>query len=120
MARRKRHLALAEAEPSEVEQWAHTLKQNWLLCRELGHNWKPHTARFVTEYRAYERILKCPRCTAERHEVLDSTGSKVSSHLIYPKGYLHQGLGRIVGQSRDTVRLESLTRFITQTSSESA
>jgi hypothetical protein len=120
MPRRKRRLVADEAEPSEVEQWAHTLKQSWLLCRELGHNWRPHTARFVPEQRAYERSLRCTRCTCERRQLLDGSGHIVSSQYVHPEGYLHKGLGRIIGEGRDALRLESLHRFIEQTSSKSA
>jgi hypothetical protein len=119
MARRTRRLRVAEAEPSEVEQWAHHLKQSWLLCRELGHTWKPHTARYVPEQRAYERTLRCARCTTERRQVLDGSGHVVSSQYAHPDGYLHKGLGRVTGEGRDALRLESLTRFIDQSSSKS-
>jgi hypothetical protein len=120
MARRVRRKAVDEAEPNEVEQWAHTLKQSFLLCRELGHNWRPHTARYVPEQRAYERSLRCTRCYCERRQVLNGNGGIVSSSYVHPEGYLHKGLGRIVGEGRDTLRLESLTRFIEAASSKSA
>lgn len=120
MARRKRRIVADEADAGEVEQWVAHLKQSWLLCRELGHTWKPFTARFVIEQRAYERSLRCSRCATERREVLDSSGHKVSSQYVHPDGYLHKGLGRITGEGRDALRLESLTRFIDQTSSKSA
>ena len=119
MARRRRRI-VAEADANEVEQWAHTLKQTWLLCRELGHTWKPFTARYVPEQRAYERTLRCPRCATERRQVLDGSGHVVSSSYVHPDGYLHKGLGRVTGEGRDALRLESLHRFIEQTTAKTA
>lgn len=112
MAQRKRRLTVVEADASEVEQFAASLKQSWLLCRELGHTWKPRTARYIKNQRVYERTLVCSRCTTERLQLLDGSGHVVSSQYRHPDGYLHKGLGRISGEGRDVLRLESLQRFI--------
>jgi hypothetical protein len=111
---------LDEADANEVEQWAANLKQSWLLCRELGHTWKPHAARYVAEQHVYERSLRCTRCFTERRQLLSGHGHVVSSQYVHPDGYLHKGLGRISGEGRDVLRLESLTRFIAASSAKSA
>ena len=99
------------ADVHEVAEFASTLTIAYLLCRELGHNWRPWTARSING--GYERALRCTRCHTERWEVLSSTGAKIKGHYVYPEDYLHAGLGRIVGDGRDALRLESLTRAIT-------
>lgn len=119
MATRRRRI-VSEADASEVEQFAASLKESYLLCRELGHNWRPHTARYLADQRAYERSLRCSRCYTERRQVLTGSGHIVGSSYVHPEGYLHKGLGRIVGEGRDALRLESLQRFITKTSAKSA
>jgi len=100
---------------SEVERFAATLKTAHLECRELGHIWKPYTARFVPDQKCYERTLRCSRCLSERQELLDAWGGKLSNHYRYSDGYQHKGRGRIMGEGRDVLRLESVTRFIDKT-----
>ena len=109
MPARKRtsHLRLM----SEVESFAAGLDQSHLLCRELGHLWSPWTAG-LTDGGGYVRILRCPRCLTERHQVLDGRAHVVSNVYRYPDGYQHKGLGRIVGEGRDMLRLESITRTL--------
>lgn len=101
------------ADPFEVAEFASGLTISYLLCRELGHNWRPWTARAIKG--GFERALRCTRCHTERWETLSSTGAKIKGHYVYPEDYLHEGLGRIVGDGRDALRLESLSRAITDT-----
>lgn len=98
------------ADAHEVAEFASGLAISWLHCRELGHNWRPWTA--AAKNGGFERALRCTRCRTERWEILTSTGAKVRGHYVYPDGYLHEGLGRIVGDGRDVLRLESLSRAI--------
>lgn len=100
------------ADPSEVADFAASLSESFLQCRELGHNWKPWTVRWLPEEVHYERALKCSRCHTERWQALTDRGAVLSGHYVYPDGYVVQGLGRIVGEGRDALRLESLTRAL--------
>lgn len=100
------------ASPSEVGAFAAKLPENFLLCREIGHNWKPWAAQWVPEDQCYERVLRCTRCKTRRNQTLSSQGAVIASNYEYPDGYEHKGFGRISGQGRDTLRLESLTRLI--------
>lgn len=77
----------------------------------MGHNWRPHTAgRFKDG--GFERILRCVRCKTERHQNLDSRGTPLSSKYVHPEGYLNKGMGRIVGEGRGILRLESIKRIV--------
>lgn len=98
------------ADAYEVAEFAKDLSMAYLLCRELGHNWRPWTAKAI--HGGYERALRCTRCKTERWETLSSTGTKIKGHYVYPENYLHEGLGRIVGDGRDALRLESLSRAL--------
>lgn len=118
MARRLR--SSSDADVSEVEQFAHGLSMNYLQCRELGHNWRPHTARWVQDQGCYERVLRCVRCQTLRIQLLDQYGAIISSSYKHAEGYLHKGMGRIVGESRDIVRLESLTRFLSSATNKAS
>jgi hypothetical protein len=108
------------AERHEVEDFAHGLSISHLHCRELGHNWRPWVARYDEEHSSYERALRCTRCRTERWESIGLSGTKLGSHYKYPDGYVAPaGLGRIVGEGRDALRLESLHRSITQVDAKS-
>jgi hypothetical protein len=108
------------ADRESVEEFAAKLSVSFLQCRELGHIWKPWTARFDEEHNSFERALRCPRCKTERHETLSLRGAKLKNHYVYPDGYTTDGLGRIVGEGRDALRVESITRTLTSIQNKEA
>lgn len=102
------------ADPEEVAGFAHGLSISHLHCREMGHNWRPWVARYDEEHNSYERALRCTRCRTERWEDIGLSGAKLGTRYVYPDGYTAPaGMGRIVGEGRDSLRLESVTRAIT-------
>lgn len=100
------------ADESEVADFVATLNDSYLLCREVGHTWRPHFARLDDERQGFVRTLRCTRCKTLRHQLLSYSGAVLTSHYEYPDGYQHKGFGRIVGHGRDTMRLESIMRLI--------
>ncbi len=109
---RRRRVVDGYADPDEVASWAHDLSDAFLLCREIGHNWRPWAAQWVPHEQCYERVLRCTRCRTERQQVLSNRGAIVTSGYAYPDGYQIQGMGRITGEGRDSLRLESLVRIV--------
>jgi hypothetical protein len=92
------------------------MKQTHLECRDVGHLWRPWTAREVHDQqlgRHWERTLRCTRCRAARTQLLTAQGAIVSNRYTYPDDYLRKGLGRIAGEGRDALRAESLRRHTT-------
>lgn len=105
------------ADVGEVEAFAQGLPERYLHCREMNHNWRPFT---VGRYRdgGWERVLRCVRCKCKKVQHLDAAGMIVgTAKYEHPKGYLHEGMGRIVGEGRGVLRLESIARI---TASEEA
>lgn len=101
------------ASREEVAGFAASLSISHLHCRELGHNWRPWVARWVDEDNSYERALRCTRCRTERWETIGASGAKLGAHYKYPDGYIvEHGMGRIVGEGRDQLRLESMQRAV--------
>lgn len=96
----------------EVEAFAAHLSITHLQCREMGHNWRHWVARFDEQHNSYERALRCTRCRTERWESIGLSGAKLGIQYKYPDGYTSNGIGRIVGEGRDALRLESLTRAL--------
>lgn len=105
------------AKSRDVETFAAGLKQQALQCRTYGHSFNPYT---VATGRAegnpsvyYEQTLRC-KCRVKRRLLLTRTGAVVSSVYDYTDapGYLTDGIGRIVGEGRDVLRLEAITRLI--------
>lgn len=107
---RESQAIMEHATRADVEVWAEHLKTDFLQCRELGHNWRPSTAKRVDTY--FERTLRCPRCKTDRIEVLSLRGEILSKQYRYADGYLSGKLGRIVLDGRDALRLESITRSV--------
>lgn len=100
------------ADPADVQSWASDLDEPHLLCRDLGHLWKPLGATFNLDQRAFERTLRCSRCRTERSQTLSRVGAVLKNNYDYPEGYLVPKLGRLAGDSRNVVRLESVNRSI--------
>lgn len=100
------------ADRAAAEELARELPDAYLTCRELMHSWKPRTAGWLAGERVFERVIRCSRCKTEKHQTLSSTGEVLTSHYVYPDGYLAKNLGRIVGDGRDALRLEALTRLV--------
>lgn len=103
------------ASPDEVEKFATRLPETFLLCRELGHQWRPWDARWEANEQVWLRSLRCPRCFTVREQRLDDRGNILSGTYTYPDGYLHVGFGRIAGEARGVLRLESVTRLASGT-----
>lgn len=100
-----------DSDLDEIAAFAQTLKESFLYCREMGHNWRPLSAgRFKDG--GYERILRCSRCRTERHQEITARGVVFSNKYVHPEGYLHKGMGRIVGDGRGLLRLESIRRIV--------
>jgi hypothetical protein len=105
------------ADLGQVADFAASLPEAFLHCRELGHNWRPNTAGKYKDG-GYLRVLRCSRCRTKRREELTSTGMKISTSYEHPDGYLTDGIGRIVGEGRGLLRLESMTRSIPEDAEE--
>lgn len=109
MARRRKQ---APEPTPDVADFIQGLTASHLECRELGHTWRPWRASQGADRVSWERVLRCSRCRTERVQTLSLRGHVVSNHYVYPDGYTSRGLGRLVGDDRDSLRLESLNRFI--------
>jgi hypothetical protein len=103
-----------------VETFAASLNNRMLACRELHHLWVPWTVEVVhagttraRQIGGYVRTMKCRQCKSERQQILDSSGHVVGNSYRYSDGYLASNVER-GGFSRDTFRLEAITRFVEQ------
>lgn len=99
------------ADLDTVQEFAEELKETFLHCRELGHNWRPYTVGRHPDG-GFERTLRCSRCRTKRVQSLSRTGMVLTNKYVHPAGYLLEGLGRIVGEGRGVLRLESMKRII--------
>lgn len=96
-----------------VETFAAELSDKQLACRELGHVWRPWAVEVVKDGRrlgGYVRTFRCTQCKTERHQTLDSSGHVVQNGYRYADGYLADHVQR--GFTRDTFRLEAVTRWL--------
>jgi hypothetical protein len=94
----------------DVKQLAHELTEAFLHCRDYGHQWRMANARREGKLRI--RTMFCPSCKYNKYQTFDSRGILVEQKHDYPEGYLIKGLGRIVGDTKGLIRLESIDRLI--------
>lgn len=106
----------------EVMAWGEELPDAYLSCRDLGHTWRPFTASWDSQERAYRRVLQCSRCTTERTQWVSSSGHIAHGNSYnYPEGYTAPGgWGRMDGQARDALRLQSVLRMVETTEERGA
>jgi hypothetical protein len=91
------------------------LSDAYIMCRDMGHTWRPFRARFDPEVNGYQRVLRCGRCKTEREQTISASGLILSGHYNYPDGYsLPAGTGRLTGEGRGALRLESTLRLISK------
>lgn len=102
------------ADLKEVEAFASELSEEFLQCREMGHRWLPSKANINSD-RTYHREMRCPRCRTRKEQEISGRGEILSTQYKHPDGYLHQGMGRIAGDGRGLLRLESIRRTIVNT-----
>jgi hypothetical protein len=97
----------------DVARWSASLPEEFLLCRDLGHTWRPASARWVPDLNAYERSMRCGRCRAERTQTLSPGGLILSGSYHYETGYTAPaGTGALGQDGRGALRLESIARLI--------
>lgn len=105
------------ADTDDVIEFAAGLSEDFLYCRELGHNWRPYSAgellggKKEDQVVGYYRTLRCSRCETKREQEVTDRGLILRNFYVYPDGYILDGLGRIVGDGRGALRLESITRI---------
>lgn len=93
--------------------WVGGLPSEFLLCRDIGHTWRPYRAWWDNAEKGYQRVLRCGRCRSERVQLLSAQGHPLGGHYNYAEGYVApKGTGRLVGEERDGLRLESVLRLV--------
>lgn len=105
----------------EVAAWAAHLAERFLMCRDMGHAWRPYTAAWVPKDRQYARTLRCQRCKTDRVQRLSASGYVESTHYIYPDDYaLPAGSGSYDTAARAAVHLASVQHMLTDDDSTEA
>lgn len=108
MAGRRRVAKVEAPQVIAANTFAGKLSDKWLKCRELGHQWRPHTATYDEKARCYDRTLNCPNCHTKRIQVLDRSGFVLKNKYEYPEGYLAANVAP--GFGREVFRLEAVIR----------
>lgn len=113
MPPRRRRQPRSEQALTTVTDWTDALPDTMLLCRDIGHTWRP--ARAWIEDGEYGRVMRCARCRTERHQALTMAGHVTSNRYDYADGYLApKGTGSFTPDDRDHLRLESVLRLISK------
>jgi hypothetical protein len=103
----------AEREP--LSGWMASLPDEYCVCRDFGHNWRPSRAAWSDEYEVWEREMRCGRCGTVRSQDLSRRGEVLRSSYAYPDDYqAPQGVGRLSSEDRGWLRISQITRFAAQ------
>lgn len=87
-----------------------------VMCRAYGHDFKPYSVQPNPKL-GYFKVVRLCHCKAEHHsEVSIASGRVFSSWIDYQHtdGYLLEGVGRVIGDGRDRVRLDAILRTFPQ------
>lgn len=96
-----------------VRDFVSSLPDDYLECRQFGHNWKPFTVEKGRD--TFKVRVICDRCeTFVIHTISRRTGDVVKKpYRSYPKDYLApHGFGRLDGSARSVIRLENVERLL--------
>lgn len=104
--------AEADKHAHEVQAAIESMDPTTVLCRDIRHNYKPWTARWIPQDRQYESALKCSNCGTVRIRRISERGALLASSYEYADGYLVKGLGRLEENDRNAIRLRSLLGMI--------
>lgn len=92
-----------------IKTWIKKQNHQHLLCRDLGHNWIPLTARRTPG--GYERQLHCEGCDTVKIQKLDLTGHIITTTMQYTANYLRPpGAGRVTRDEKATIRIAVVRR----------
>jgi hypothetical protein len=95
------------------ESWAQQLDDNKLLCRDLGHSWRPTTAQYDSKQRIFTQAFRCARCETLRQRTLSQHGDILAAAYRYSTGYVApKGSGSLSASARSSLRLISVGRLL--------
>jgi hypothetical protein len=100
------------AEDLDIDNAIHGMPSEFIQCRDFGHLWRPRVATWIAEKDHYETELKCQRCKTVRLRYIGPRGELLKSGYDYSDGYVVKGMGRLDGEERDLLRLESVLRVL--------
>jgi hypothetical protein len=106
--RRQRARILTPHE-SDVEAAIAAIDPDHVQCRDTGHTWTRHNARWIDADNCWEQTLKCRQCSTERVRYLSRYGSILAGRYEYAPGYTIKGIGRLSSSDRDGIRLRGVT-----------
>jgi hypothetical protein len=71
-------------------------------------------------FNQYESQLLCQRCDTVRTRFLSRSGANLSTNYDYAEGYTVKGLGRLSGEDRDVIRLQSIQAVLVNDTAKEA
>ena len=94
-----------------LTEMAEKYPDKYLLCRDMGHSWKPQSAVWLEDGNI-ERTITCSRCNTLRRQYLDANGYILVGYYSYADGYQIAGIGRMDTDARAGLRKASLSRLM--------
>lgn len=108
MRKPKRKPATVTPHEAEVEKAIAAMSIDHIQCRDTGHSWRRHNAKWLTVDNCWEQTLICEHCSTERLRFLSARGAILESRYEYAPGYVVKGIGRLTSSDRDGIRLRGV------------
>jgi hypothetical protein len=94
------------------------IPDQYLMCRDLGHNWLPHDVKVSRKAGEIHRILRCANCPTRRVQVLTLDGYRVRSRYEYPEQqdseaipYVLKGMGHLSVDDLAAIRVQDIAHY---------
>jgi hypothetical protein len=76
-----------DAEDKKAKQALKQYDGEYLTCREVNHLWQSKGFDRRPGKAGIARVMWCPRCDTERHDVYNVLGEVMEQRYVYPHGY---------------------------------
>lgn len=93
---------------AEVAEAIAGIADEFIQCRDTGHTWQRHNARWLDADNLWEQTLVC-RCGTRRIRYLNRIGAIIGGHYEYADGYTVKGVGRLTSEDRNGIRLRGVS-----------
>jgi hypothetical protein len=105
---RRQRARILTPHDAEVAEAIAAIDPDHVQCRDTGHTWSRHNARWIDADNCWEQTLKCRQCGSERVRWLSRSGAILSGRYEYTPGYTIKGVGRLSSSDRDGIRLRGV------------
>jgi len=107
-----RKAVLKVVTPPTVQDIIKTLNDNFLQCRDFGHQWVGYSVRVEKRRQLFHETLRCAMCNTRKNRLVTRTGEVTRTTYTYPEGYLFKEYGPFTKIDREAIRITVIDNFL--------